>query len=160
MEIVISVGIVGLAIPLVLGLLVVSGESSRKASDDTKAAFLARTFAQEVESARTGQSELFETALTWPSFPGGGGRLVFVSDIDGLNLRSVGSESYETGVKPNSNIGGDSAYLISVRGSFTELQNLPDVKNVSQVEISVEMPAVAPSQQRRKNVFTQLMHPD
>ena len=155
MEVVISVGILGLVIPLVLALTVVAGQSGRWASDDTKATFLARTILEEVANARAGEGELIENTLPWPDFPVAGDRLLFTADRNGRLLESISAAGYETGVKERGVV-----YLVSVRGQKEVLKHLPQVETLSRVEVSVESPAAAARKNRRSKKFTQLMDPD
>ena len=154
-ESVISLGVLGLIIPLILGLLVAGGETSQRASNETKAVFMARTIMQEVEAAREGRGELISGVLSWPSFPVDGGRLVFTANQDGLLLSNVATSDYETGVNLPS-----VSYLVSVRGVEEGIPSLGDAETISKVEVTVEAPAAAVSGNRKRETFIQLMHPD
>ena len=120
MEIVISVGLLALVIPLVIALTAASGQASRSASDDTKAAFVARSVLQEIAEARSGSGQLIEGELDWPEFPVEGDRYVFAVDIDGVLVGQLSTREYESGSRDSK-----VAYLVSARGEEQEVCGAP-----------------------------------
>ena len=155
MESVISVGLLALVIPLVVALVAASGTASRSATDDTKAAFMARSVMEEIVAAREGGGDLIEEELEWPEFPGPGGRYVITADDEGNLLSLLEAGAYETGVDERG-----VAYLISVRGEQQDFPVHPELQSLSKVEIMVEFPAIAPRDNRRSRTFIQLLDPN
>ena len=155
MEIVISLGILAVVIPLVLALTAAGGRASREAGDDTRSAFIARSVAHEIMEARAGRGQLIEEALSWPRFPSAGERIVFAADREGNLLRRLEPGVYESGIRED-----EVAYLVSVRGEEQLFEAHPGLATLSKVEISLEFPAVAGRENRRRRTFVQLMSPD
>lgn len=153
MEVVISVGVIAVMVPIVLAFTVTGGKSSKVASDETRSSLLARTAAREVDSAMEGASEVIEGTLSWPEFPAGGGRIVLSASRDGEILEQLEARDYLNGVS-----GREVGFLISIKGAEHFLDNVTDSSGISRVEISVETPAAAGEVDRRKFVYTELMH--
>lgn len=155
MEVVISVAIIGIVIPVVMAMTVAGGRSSAEAVDETRAMFLVRSVMEEIELARRGSGQFIEGELGWPEFPDGGGRLVLLADRGGALLEAAEGPDYEQGVSLP-----EAAYVVSVRGVFHPLPDRPENRDLSKVEITVETPARADSDNRRKMRFFRLWHPD
>ena len=155
MEVVIAVGVLAVAIPVVMAMLVAGTRSSRVATDETQAALIARSVMQEIRAARDGQGALVEGALGWPEFPSGAERLVFSVDAGGEMLAELGTGDYESGLRD-----GEVQYLVSVMGTRQPLEGRPDVDVLSKVVVSVETPPGARPDDRRKFEFVQLVHRD
>lgn len=155
MEVVISVGVIAVMVPIVLAFTVEGGKSSKVASDETRSSLLARTAAREVDAAMEGISEVIGGTLPWPEFPEGGGRIVLSANRDGELLEQLEAGDYVTGVRDR-----EVAYLVSIRGVGHQLETVDDSSVLSRVEISIETPAAAGEEDRRKFVYTELMHND
>ena len=155
MEVVISVGILAVVVPVVLAMLVAGGESSRIASDETQAALIARSVVQEIRAARDGEGRILKETLAWPDFPAKGDRLVFGVDRDGAIVGQLGADVYMTGERDV-----EVKYLVSATGDRHRSDGLPDSEVLSKVAVSIETPPAAKTEDRRKFVFVQLLHRD
>lgn len=155
MEVVISVGVLAVVVPVVLAMVIAGGESSRVASDETQASLIARSVADEIRAARDGEGRILKGELEWPKFPTNGDRVVFAVARGGELVKELGAGGYATGEKD-----GEVRYLVSAMGVEHQPENLPDSEGLSRVEISVETPPAAKVEDRRKFVFVQLMHRD
>lgn len=155
MEVVIAVGVLAVAIPVVMAMLVTGNRSSRVATDETQAALIVRSVMQEVRSARDGRGALVEGTLPWPDFPSGGQRLVFSVDQEGRLAEQLEAGDYAAGVRD-----GEVKYLVSVAGALHPLEGQPDLDVLSKVVVSVEGPPAAKPEDRRKFEYVQLMHRD
>ena len=116
---------------------------------------MARTVAQEIRAARKGTGAFITEELPWPTFPEGGGRVVLTAAADGRLLGRVEESVYEPGVRD-----GSAVYVVSVRGADAGLEGGPAGGDVTRMEISVETPAVAAAEKRRKFVYVELVHRD
>ncbi len=155
MEVVIAVGVLAVAIPVIMAMMVAGTRSSRVATDETQAALIARSVMQEIRSARDGQGALVEETLPWPEFPAGGERLVFSVNVGGELVERLGDGEYATGLRDR-----EVQYLVSAAGALHRLQDAPDVEVLSKVVVSVETPPGAKPEDRRKFEFVQLIHRD
>jgi len=155
MEVVIAVGVLAVAIPVIMAMMVSGLRSSRVATDETQAALIARSVMQEIRSARQGTGGLVEGTLAWPEFPGGGDRLVFSVDAGGRLLERMEDGAYATGVREP-----DVQYLVSAAGTPHRLEGGADLEVLSKVVVSVETPPGARAEDRRKFEFVQLVHRD
>ncbi len=155
MEVVIAGGVLAVAIPGGMAMLVTGTRSSRVATDETQAALIARSVMQEVRAARDGRSALVEGTLSWPDFPTGGERLVFSVNAEGGLAEQLGDGDYGSGVRDRA-----VQYLVSAAGTLHPLEGQPDLKVLSKVVVSVETPPGAKPEDRRKFEYVQLMHRD
>lgn len=162
MEVVISVGVLAVAVPVVLAMVVAGGESSRIADDETRAVLVARSVVEEIRAAREGEGRVLRRKLDWPKFPATGDRLVLMVDGEGVLVRELEADRYASGER-----GGEARFLVSVKGVAAGPdrpdQNSPGgstIEELSRVEVSVETPPVAAVKNRRKFVFVQLLHRD
>ena len=155
MEVVISVGVLAVVVPVVLAMIVAGGESSRIAGDETRAALIARSVVQEIRAAREGGGLVLEDQLPWPEFPAGAERLVLAVDRDGRIVEDLEAGVYESGER-----NPELMYLVSAKGELHRPDGLPESEVLSRVEVSVETPPAAKAEDRRKFVFVQLLHRD
>ena len=153
MEVVISVGVLAVVVPVVLAMIIAGGESSRIAGDETRAALIARSVVQEIRAAREGRGLVLEDKLDWPKFPAGAERLVLAVDGDGEIVTELGAEEYQSGERDQ-----ELRYLVSAKGELHRPDGLPESEVLSRVEVSVETPPAARAEDRRKFVFVQLLH--
>ncbi len=155
MEVVIAVGVLAVAIPVIMAMMVAGTRSSRVATDETQAALIARSVMQEIRSARDGKGGLVEGTLPWPEFPTGGERLVFSVDAGGRLVEQLGDGDYTTGLRDR-----EVQYLVSAAGTLHRLPGSPDLEVLSKVVVSIETPPGAKPEDRRKFEFVQLVHRD
>jgi hypothetical protein len=155
MEVVIAVGVLAVAIPVIMGMMVTGTRSSRVATDETQAALIARSVMQEVRSARDGRGLLVDGTLPWPEFPAGGERLVFSAGAGGELLERLGDGEYASGLRDR-----EVRYLVSATGTRHRLEAMPDETVLSKVVVSVETPPGAKPEDRKKHEFVQLVHRD
>lgn len=155
MEVVISVGVLAVAVPVIMAMMVAGTRSSRVATEETQAALVVRTVLQELRAARDGKGALVEGSLAWPEFPAGGGRLVFSVNAEGELVEQLGAAKYGTGVQDR-----EVRYLVSASGGVYRRDGEPDSEVLSRVVVSVETPPVAKAEDRRQFEFVQLVHRD
>jgi len=67
-EAIVSVGVLALAIPLVLGALVESGNSGTSASAETRSGWMVPTCLDELKAAADGKSSVFPATRSAPRF--------------------------------------------------------------------------------------------
>lgn len=161
MEVVISVGLVAIALPLLLAAFATSSTTNRDAREDTLAAFAARGIFSEIAASRSGGSELLgNDALKFP-YPSAGGRVVVIISKDGTLLRR-GSEGDYTGGLANDLAAG---FIATVQGVAQPNEGGADAAAAEQstiglMTVSIEAPAAAPATRRRAYSFHQLMRAD
>lgn len=169
--------VMAIAVPMILGLVVAGGESSRQAERETRAVLTARTVFEEIRRTLDGNSEFIEVAdLPWRinaadtsgAGVGGGGAvsgaattpetgedwLIFELNRDGEILAQADEMEYEEGWR-----GSDPAVtaLAAVRGYFQEVEDAELVDGeplqVFRIELRVESPARALARDRERVVF-------
>ena len=155
MEVVISVAVIAIIIPIVMALTVAGGEGSSEAADETRSILIVQSVLQEIERASNGQGLVYEGTIGWPDFPEEGEIMAFTVDRAG-GLRAVmNAEEFATGTRDL-----ETAFIVSAAGQLHEPPGITAAGNLSKVEITVGTPPGAPESQRRKMRFVRLLHRD
>lgn len=177
-EVILAMAVVSVSLPLILGLVVAGGESSRRAERETRAVLSARSVFEEVRRAINNNSEFInESDLPWR-----GGNAVNIGALSGGSFGSAASGESEGDdewllleLDKNGAIIGHAdemeyedawegtdvkvAALAAVRGFFQEVENVEITDgvplNVFRVEVRIESPAQAESDVREQVVFIQ-----
>lgn len=158
--------VMSVTIPIVLGLVVAGGESSRQAERETRAVMTARSVFEELRRAENGSSELLQRAdLPWvgtdPNDPGAGEAwLIFEVSSEGRLLSLASDMEYEgSWTGPSSEV----TTIAAVRGLPTVMEGafLPDGSPLSvfQLEVRVESPARAIARDRQREIFYRSQQP-
>jgi type II secretory pathway pseudopilin PulG len=176
-EVILAMAVMAVAVPLVLGLVVASGESSRQAERETRAVITARSVFEELRRAQEGSSDLIRAnELPWGSGPlntfaagvggggaisgpsgsesGGGEWLILELDRGGEILGLADDMEYEERWD-----GEDSEVvaIAAVRGYLQEVENVELVAGeplrVFRVELRIESPARAAARDRESLLF-------
>lgn len=176
-EVILAMAVMAIAVPLILGLVVAGGESSRQAERETRAVITARTVFEELRRALEGNSEFIETNdLPWgsgeisPAFGGigGGGSiagpgsgseegsdwLILELDRQGEIVGLADDMKYEERWEGENQ---DVVGLAAVRGYSQQIENVEisdgEPLSVFRVEVRIESPARAEARNRERLVF-------
>lgn len=152
--------VMAVTIPIVLGLVVAGGESSRQAERETRAVMTARSVFEELRRAEDGTSEILQRAdLPWvdadPNDASAGEAwLIFEVSREGRLLNLARNMEYEGAWTGQ---GTDVITIAAVRGLPTVMEGafLPDGSPLSvfQLEVRVESPARAVARDRGREIF-------
>lgn len=177
-EVLLAISVMAVALPLILGLVVAGGESSRQAEWETRSVITARSVYEELRRAANNNGEfLTQGDLPWPTgvpsnitgaaggafggaFGGGAveeeddGWLILELDKDGRIIGHAADTMYEDAWEGD-NV--DVASLAAVRGKSQEIENVelaPGVPlNIFRIEVRIESPARAEVENRERIVF-------
>lgn len=166
--------VVAVAVPLILGLVVAGGESSRQAELETRAVITARNVFEELRRVQNGSGDFIEVEdLPWAEgaaesliegVAGGGAAsgsgvedadwLIFDLNADGEILGKTEAMEYEGRWEGE---GNEVVGLAAVRGYLQELEGVEltggESLSVFLVEVRVETPARAEAKNRKSFSF-------
>lgn len=148
METVIALALIGVVIPMILASTAGSLGTNRDSEADTRAAVFAAEFRDDLVAGWKGEGQYFDSILAYPDFGGDGDVEAFAFLADGAFKGRISDAEYESGVR-------GAAYIVRVRGEEYAV-GAPAPRAVSRVTITVETPAVAPSQTRESEEFITL----
>jgi type II secretory pathway pseudopilin PulG len=148
-ETVVSVGVLALAIPLVLGALVESGDSGTTAAAETRASWIVPACLNELKAAADGKSLLIPPTPLGEMFPASGQIYGIAFTAGGQAIGPVDQSAYAGGVgKLNDQ---DVRYITTMQGEV--LAAKPGSAPMRSVLVTIEYPAVAPAGKRSKLEF-------
>lgn len=148
-EVVIAIGVLAVAVPLVFMVIAKSGQNAANARAETRCAWLIPACLNEIEAARTGSSELIPPRLPGQPFPADGTLLAIAFTEDGRPLGTIEQPAYDKGLKT---LADESVrYLTTIRAEAAPVKlGSPPMLNL---HLTVEYPAAAPAVKRRKIDF-------
>lgn len=148
-EVVIAVGVLAVAVPLVLGTMAQSGEANASSLAETRCSWMVPLCMDELKLAMKGRSEVIPELKPGQDFPSSG-HLVLGFSGEGSLLGKVAGSDYETGVSKLAE--NPVRYLATMKGEMPG--NIEDGIPASlAVTIAVEYPAAAPAAKRQRIEF-------
>jgi type II secretory pathway pseudopilin PulG len=152
-EVVIAVGVMAVAVPLVFGALAESGKSGMSAEAETRSAWMVPICMEEIRASREGRSEYFTTTTTGQVFPPASEVWALAFSPEGKPLGKVSKSEYDKGIKT---LGTSKVlYLTTLSSTVPKTQTGP-VPMLS-ARISLEYPSGAPAAKRQKlDFFTRI----
>lgn len=148
-EAIVSVGVLALAIPLVLGALVESGNSGTAAAAETRASWIVPACLNELKAAADGKSLIIPPTPLGEAFPTAGQIYGIAFAATGQALGPVDKAMYESGVKRMKE--QDVRYITKLEGEVLSVK--AGSAPMRSVLITIEYPAIAPSGKRTKIEF-------
>lgn len=148
-EAIVSVGILALAIPLVLGALVESGNSGTSAAAETRCGWMVPACLDELKAAADGKSAVLPKIPLGTAFPASGEVNGIAFGAGGESLGAVNKAAYETGVRRMSDT--DVRYIAVLEGEV--LPAKAGSVAMRSIRVSIEYPASAPASKRTKLDF-------
>jgi type II secretory pathway pseudopilin PulG len=148
-EAVVSVGILALAIPLVLGALVESGNSGTSAAAETRCGWIVPACLDELKAAADGKSVLLPTTPLGTAFPAAGQVYGIAFGAGGNSLGAVDKAAYDSGVKRIAD--QDVRYIAVIEGEVLPAKagSVP----MRSIRVGLEYPAAVPARKRTKLDF-------
>ena len=148
-ESIVSVGVLALAIPLVLGALVESGDSGTAAAAETRASWIVPACLNELQAAADGKSLLIPATPLGEGFPTDGRIYGIAFTAGGQALGPIDESAYASGLKKIN--GQDVRYLSRIEGEV--LPAKPGSAPMRSVLVTLEYPAAAPAGKRARLEF-------
>lgn len=148
-EAVIAVGVLAVAIPIVFGALVESGNCGMAARAETRGTWMVDACMSEIRASREGRSRYFSSTRMGEVFPPGGEVWVLAFAQDGKSVGKLSKALYDSGIRELD--GKTVCYIaaMSSRAATVRAGSLP----MTEVHISIEYPASANSAKRSKTGF-------
>jgi hypothetical protein len=148
-EVVIAVGVLAVAVPLVFGALAEAGESGMSAEAETRCTWMVPACMEEIRASRDGRPQFFTPTLTGEAFPAAGDVWALAFSSDGRVVGRLPKEIYEKGT---SELNGRRIYYVArIRSSATGESSAESP--MLGIHISVEYPVASPAEKRRKIDF-------
>jgi prepilin-type N-terminal cleavage/methylation domain-containing protein len=147
-ETMVAIGVLAIVAPLALAALLKSGEGGAAARAETRSPAIVESCLAELDVARKGISEHLPTLTPGTAF-GTDTVLCLAFRGDGTLLGRVDGANYEAGA---GKVGSeDAVFLAKLEGELDQAR--PGYPPMLTVNVTVEHPAVAPSNKRRKMPF-------
>ncbi len=150
MEVMIAVGVLAIAIPLVFGAMIQSGESNLSAQAETRSSWIVQSCFEEIQYAMRGESKYLRQLTPGKSFPESGNVEALVFSGESSILGSISKGEYDRGIVKLAN---KPARYIALMSAEEENAGTPDAAGVLNVKITLEYPAASPAAKRKKIDF-------
>lgn len=152
-EVVIAVGVMAVAVPLVFGALAESGKSGMSAEAETRSAWMIPICLDEIRASREGRSEYFTPTTAGQVFPPASEVWALAFSAEGKPVGKVSKAVYDKGTRELN--GAKVLYLASISSAVPKTQTgaIPMLS----AKITIEYPAGAPAAKRQKlDFFTRI----
>jgi len=157
-EVVIAIGVMAVAVPLVFGALAESGKSGMSAEAETRSAWMVPICMDEIRASREGRSEYFTPTVTGQVFPPASEVWALAFSPEGKPLGKVSKADYDKGIKESKDLNGVKVkvqYLTVMSSVVPKTQTGPTPMLTA--KITVEYPSGAPAARRQKlDFFTRI----
>ena len=152
-EVIISVGVLAVAIPLVFGTLAESGKSGMSSEAETRSTWIVPACMDEIRASREGRPQYFTSTTTGEVFPPAGDVWALAFSQEGKPVGKVTKALYDKGTKEINGI--KILYLASI--STAKQPVTAGTTPMLKARISLEYPAGAPAEKRQKlDFFTRI----
>jgi len=145
MEVVIAVGVLAIAVPLIFGSIVESGNAGQYSSAETRAPWMVRACMEEIKASRSGKARFFTNTNIDQAFPPAGEIWALAFSETGSLVGSLSREQYDGGLRKLEN--SDIRYIATIQSSSPPPDD-PDGMALP-VRITIEFPAAVPAAKRR-----------
>ncbi len=148
-EVVIAVGVMAVAVPLVFGALAESGKTGMSAEAETRSAWMVPICMDEIKASREARSKYFTATTTGQVFPPASEVWALAFSPEGKPLGKVSKAEYDKGVKL---VGGARVqYLATLSSTLPKTQTGPTP--MLSARITLEYPSGTPASKRQKLDF-------
>lgn len=153
MEVVVALGIVAFAVPLILTTLASSSRARLQSENDTRSAWLARDVQQELIAAWSAQQSVINPAPAFPQFANPTTPLVLLYDKEGKFISQGTSDDFSRG-----HATGGAFYLVSLYGEPALASPLKEgTSDLCHLSLSIESPAAARKEKRSRFVYQAML---
>lgn len=152
-EVVIAVGVMAVAVPLVFGALAESGKSGMSAEAETRSTWIVPLCVDEIRASREGRSEYFTATTTGQIFPPTGEVWALAFSQEGKPISKISKAVYDTGTKELNGVKISYLATISATNPPTQTGATPMLS----ARVTMEYPSAAPAAKRQKlDFFTRI----
>ena len=148
-EVLVSVGVLAVAVPLVFGALAESGDSSLAARAETRSAWITPVCMDEIRASREGRSRYFPATVAGQMFPPDGDVWALAFSADGEPVGKLSTAQYQQGLHE---LNRTAVRYIAIMKSVN-VTAPTGTDPMLRVDISLEYPAARRATERRKLVF-------
>ncbi|MCF7733969.1 MAG: hypothetical protein K9N23_19940 [Akkermansiaceae bacterium] len=152
-EVVIAMGVLAVAFPLVFAVFAKSSDSAASAKAETRCSWIIPACMHEIEAGRDGHSRVIAKREPEVPFSASGEVLALAFTGDGRLVDTLPAASYQTGAK--SLAGETIRYLVAIRTELAEPEAGPQPPQPPQpqpmlnLRLTLEYPAAIPAAKRR-----------
>lgn len=154
-EVVIAVGVMAVAIPLVFGALAESGKSNFSAEAETRSTWIIPACMEEIRASREGRPQFFSPTTIGQSFPPAADVWALAFSPEGKPIGKVSKGQFEKGIKELN--GQRILYLASLKASPQAAGKAVGNPKMLEVQVTLEYPSGTPLARRQKiDFFTRI----
>lgn len=148
-EAVIAMGVLAVAIPLVFGALVESGNSNVSSEAETRSTWIVPACMEEILASREGKPQFFTATTVGQIFPPAGDVWALAFSADGKPIGKIAKAAYDKGTKT---LNGKTVRYIATLAS--ETTTTPQgATPMQRAKITLEYPSALPVAKRQKLEF-------
>jgi len=144
-EAVISVGVLAVAVPLVLGTIAEAGKSGLFAQAETRSTWIIPACMEEIRAVRDGDPQYFTPVSVGQPFPPTGEVWALGFAPDGRPVGRIARSQYDRG---STELNGEPVRFIAVLSAANTPQTATGSTPMLQTRITIEYPASAPANRR------------
>jgi hypothetical protein len=152
-EVVISIGVLAVAVPMVFGALAEGGKSSTAARAETRSAWIVPACMEEIQASREGRPRFFAATAKGAAFPPAGEVWALAFSADGKPIGRMPKGLYDSGAGDLD--GRPVRYIASIRSASVTPGS--GGGPLLRAEITLEYPATAKAAKRAKLDFHTLV---
>jgi len=154
-EVVIAVGVMAVAIPLVFGALAESGKSNFSSEAETRSTWIIPACMEEIRASREGRSRFFTTTTIGQAFPPAADVWALAFSPEGKPIGKVSKSQFEKGIKDLN--GQRVLYLATLNATPQVPAKAVGNPKMLEVRITLEYPSGTPLARRQKlDFFTRI----
>lgn len=148
-EAVIAMGVLAVAIPLVFGALVESGNSNVSSEAETRSTWIVPACMEEILASREGKPQFFTPTTVGQIFPPAGDVWALAFSADGKPIGKIAKGTYDKGTKT---LNGKTVRYIATLASETT-PTPSGATPMQRAKITLEYPSALPVAKRQKLEF-------
>lgn len=153
MEVVVALGVVAFAVPLILTTMASSSRARAQSENDTRSAWLARDVQSELLASWSKQQSVISPAPAFPEFANAVTPLVLLYDKQGQFLAQGNSNDFTRG-----HATGEAFFLVALYGESSLASPLKEgSRDLCRLHVSIESPAAARKEKRSRYEYQSLL---
>lgn len=154
-EVVIAVGVMAVAVPLVFGALAESGKSNFSAEAETRSTWIIPACMEEIRASREGRPQFFTATVIGQSFPPVADIWALAFSPEGKAIGKISKSQFEKGIKELD--GQRVLYLASLTAAPQPVGKEVGNPKMLEVRVTLEYPSGSPLIRRQKiDFFTRI----